>query len=494
MSEYQVLARKYRPRRFSEVIGQEVVVTTLLNAILMGKTAHAYLFCGSRGTGKTSLARLFAKALNCQNPSSDGEPCNQCSSCQEIAGGYSMDVLEIDGASHRGIEDIRQINETINYAPSAGKYKIYLIDEVHMLTKEAFNALLKTLEEPPSKVKFFFATTEPHKLPATILSRCQRFNLRRISSENIQRKLADISSDLGIKAHPDALHLLAQLSEGGLRDAESLLDQVLAYCEGDLSLNIVSEALGILPRDILFSIDRAGHQNDFGSVFTLAKQVFSAGVHLPYFLEQLLLHFRTLLLVKIGAPVDLNEETLNRYRISATYYSEPQCMDILEMVVKAQQEIKFAPSEQIALEMLLLRIIRSHQKIPFEKLIQRLAEMEKKLISSGISEEKKSSPPPIFQKTDLKMLPPDQVESHSLKGKILEDPTPRLEELPSKPRLSTSVKRVQKEEPKVEKIQNVQEEKKIPLSSPLAAQQQTKFETLMRFAAKELDGSLKKES
>lgn len=216
---YQVLARKFRPKFFSEVIGQEAVITTLRHALAQKRLAQAYLFCGCRGTGKTTLARLFAKALNCTQLK-DGEPCNHCSSCIDIAAGHSLDVLEIDGASHRGIEDIRQINESVHFSPTSGRYKIYLIDEVHMLTKEAFNALLKTLEEPPEHVKFFFATTEPHKVPATILSRCQRFNLMRLSEEQIIKSLQTIADQLSIEVQePQALELVARLAEGSLRDA-----------------------------------------------------------------------------------------------------------------------------------------------------------------------------------------------------------------------------------------------------------------------------------
>lgn len=478
MSEYQVLARKYRPKTFQEVVGQDAIVTTLLNAIQLGKTAHAYLFCGSRGTGKTSIARLFAKALNCQHPTGY-EPCNKCSSCLEIAGGYSMDVLEIDGASHRGIEDVRQINDTIGYAPSSGKYKIYLIDEVHMLTKEAFNALLKTLEEPPAKVKFFFATTEPHKIPPTILSRCQRFNLKRISSEKIQQKLDSIAKDLGIKVQPAALHLIAQLSEGGLRDAESLLDQSLAYSAKELTVATVSEALGILPRDLLFSLDEAGRECNYGFAFSLGKEVFSSGVHLPYFMEQLLSHFRTILLLKIGSPVDLTEETMQRYRTSATFYTESQCLEILEIITTAQQEIKSAPSEQVALEMLLLRILRSHQKIPFEQLVQRLSDMEKKLTLAPIqtTELKQTSYP---SKAQISPPPlPKEPPIVSLTSSISEDPTPRQEELPQKKITRTNLKE--------------NEEKSEPpptLSKEQSLRERAKVETLMRFAAKELDGSL----
>ncbi|NGX54231.1 MAG: DNA polymerase III subunit tau, partial [Chlamydiae bacterium] len=290
MSEYQVLARKYRPKFFRDVIGQEVIVTTLVNAIKMERTAHAYLFCGSRGTGKTTLARLFAKALNCSNLSSDHEPCNKCASCKEISASNAIDVLEIDGASHRGIEDMRQIIETIGYVPTLGKYKIYLIDEVHMLTKEAFNALLKTLEEPPEKVKFLFATTEPHKIPATILSRCQRFNLNRISSEKIEEKLVAIAKDLSITIAPEALSLIAKLSEGSLRDAESLFDQLLAFQESEITLDDASEALGMMPRKIFFALDEAGSKNDFSAAFKIADEVFSSGRNLAYFVEELILH------------------------------------------------------------------------------------------------------------------------------------------------------------------------------------------------------------
>ena len=241
MSTYQVLARKYRPQHFNEVLGQDAIVTTLKNAIKHNRLAHAYLFCGSRGTGKTTLARVFAKALNCQSPTSDAEPCNKCSSCKEIAAGNALDVLEIDGASHRGIDDIRQINETVGYASSSGKYKIYIIDEVHMLTKEAFNALLKTLEEPPLKVIFLFATTEPHKVLPTILSRCQRFNLNRISLDTIVDKLRQIAIDQNVEIDEEALYLLAQRAEGGLRDAESLFDQIIAFHEVEFKFKLLSK-------------------------------------------------------------------------------------------------------------------------------------------------------------------------------------------------------------------------------------------------------------
>ena len=248
---YQTFTRKYRPQKFQEVVGQEAIVTTLKNAIRLKRSAHAYLFSGSRGVGKTTLARLFAKALNCQNLDGQIEPCNECVSCKEIASSRSMDVIEIDGASNRGIDDMRQINETITYAPARG-YKIYIIDEVHMLTKEAFNALLKTLEEPPPAVKFFFATTEAHKVLPTIISRCQRFDLTQISHESIVTKLQAIAKESSREVEEEAMHLIARFSEGSLRDAESFLDQIFCFEEGPLQPKSFIKHWEQLPMNISF--------------------------------------------------------------------------------------------------------------------------------------------------------------------------------------------------------------------------------------------------
>lgn len=381
MSEYQVFARKYRPQTFAEVLGQDPIVTTLKNAIKYQRLHHAYLFCGMRGTGKTTLARVFAKAINCSHLSQDFEPCNQCSSCKEITSGHSLEVIEIDGASNRGIDDIRQINETVGYAASSGRYKIYIIDEVHMLTKEAFNALLKTLEEPPPKVLFLFATTEAYKVLPTILSRCQRFNLARIPMDTILGKLQRIVSENGGKAEEDALRMIAERAEGGLRDAESLLDQIHSFHGGEITKQSVASVLGIFPRDILFELDLAGKEGNYAKAFEVASLLFSEGKDLIHFVETLTEHIRNLLIVKLSGKdsplLNVSPSDRIKYEASAKFYRKELCMSLLDYLTEKQTQIRFAPSGQIALETILLHVLRSHTRVPVEFLVRKLTELEK---------------------------------------------------------------------------------------------------------------------
>jgi DNA polymerase-3 subunit gamma/tau len=385
-AHYQVIARKYRPQKFTSVVGQEAIVTTLKNALRYNRLAHAYLFSGCRGTGKTTLARVFAKALNCKNPSPDFEPCNTCSSCLDIMAGRSLDVLEIDGASNRGIDDIRQINETIGYAPASGKYKIYIIDEVHMLTKEAFNALLKTLEEPPANVKFFFATTEPHKVLPTIISRCQRFDLNRIPSQELKKKLAWIAQDLNIDCEEDVFSLIANLSEGSLRDAESLLDQIICYAEHPITAAKVSSTLGVMPRTAFFALDKAFEEQNLAFAFELANEIFSSGKDLSYFVDNLIEHYRSLLKLKLHTPVTFPTAKLReQYASSHGIYTEEQCLYILEFLMHWQQQIGKTPFKRVSLEMILVHIIRSKQRITLPALVKRLIELEQKLGTGGMS-------------------------------------------------------------------------------------------------------------
>ena len=440
---YQVIARKYRPQTFADVIGQTAIVTTLKNALKFHKLAHAYLFCGCRGTGKTTLARVFSKALNCQKLTENFEPCNQCQSCLEISQGRSLDVIEIDGASHRGIDDIRQINDTIGYAPSSGKYKIYIIDEVHMLTKEAFNALLKTLEEPPANVKFFFATTEPHKVLQTIMSRCQRFDLSRITFPLIQEKLSKIATDLAVAVEEDALGLIAKLSEGSLRDAESLFDQVLCYNEGTLTIEKISTSLGIVSTSAFFELDEAVLEQDYSYAFVLAERIFSSGKDLSYFLDSLMEHFRTILVFQLGQPPQLSPLNNKKYlHASSAVYSQEQCLYILDYLLGWIQQLSKSTFKRISIEMILLHIIRSKKRMPIDALVRRLHELQKTLpapdklqeVAPTLKIEEPIKPSPTVREQEA-AAPIKQEPSPIIEEVILEmDPVVKIED--SKPQVS----------------------------------------------------------
>ncbi len=379
---YLVIARRYRPQQFADVIGQDAIVRTLKNALQSGRVCHAYLFAGSRGTGKTSIARLYAKALNCSSLLASGEPCNTCPSCVEITEGRSLDVQEIDGASHRGIDHIRALTESASYAPSCGRYKIYLIDEVHMLTKEAFNALLKTLEEPPPSVKFFLATTEPHKIPTTIISRCQRFNLRRLSQEAIVSKLQRIVTDMNVRAEEAALHRLAGYADGGLRDAESLLDQVISFSEGHIREEIVEEVFGIAPIDWLLELDRAIATADISVAYTISDRVFHEGKDIGHFIDDVTDHFRSLLLLKLRIPspsLAIGTEAHKAMCASAALMSQEHLLELLNILAEAQRTLKTAASQRFLLEWLLLNIVRIQRKVPLPLIARKLFELQEQI-------------------------------------------------------------------------------------------------------------------
>jgi len=379
MKTYQVIAKRFRPQQFCEVVGQDPVVQTLKNAIRMGRLGHAYLFCGMQGTGKTTLARLLAKAVNCKNLSSNQEPCNSCSSCREITSGCFLDVIEIDGASNRGIDDIRNLNDTVIYAPPLGRYKVYIIDEVHMLTKEAFNALLKTLEAPPKHVLFCLATTEAHKVLPTIISRCQRFDLKRITSEQIYETLHSITKQIDIEVEDKALCLLAKYAEGSLRDAESLLDQLICYESSPITEDHVLKLLGLLPLDLFFALDEAVSKMNLPFAFEFSEKIFKMGCHLGHFLESLTTHYRTIALVQ------MKKTDYAEYEQSAQYYSKEQCLKILEYLLETQEKMAKTPFKQVHLEIILLHILRSKHQISVEALVERLEKLK---------EESNLPPPP----------------------------------------------------------------------------------------------------
>jgi DNA polymerase III subunit gamma/tau len=422
MEKYQIIPRKFRPKRFAEVFGHAAIVTTLKNALRSQNVGQAYLFCGMRGCGKTTLARIFAKALNCEALAEGFEPCNACVSCLEIAGGRSLDLIEIDGASNRGIDDIRKLNETVGYAPSRGKYKIYIIDEVHMLTKEAFNALLKTLEEPPKNVKFFFATTEPHKVLPTILSRCQRFSLGRIPEKELTQKLQHICTQLGVAAEEEALSQIGHLAEGSLRDAESLLDQLICYGKSPLTLSLTREVFGLISNDYLFELDEAIHTHSSDKAFQLAKELYSCGKDLNFCLDSLYDHFRTYLGIHLGEPLKAP------YAKWAKEYTKERCLTLLDTLMQWQQSLSKTTLKQIHLEMLFATLVQNVRKISLNGLIERLLELEERL-----KEPKRESiePPPPEEKVveTIQEEPPPPIEEPVVEPPQEEQTPPPKEEI-----------------------------------------------------------------
>ncbi|NGX45361.1 MAG: DNA polymerase III subunit tau [Chlamydiae bacterium] len=414
MEKYQIIPRRFRPKSFSEVAGHEPIVTTLKNALALNRVSQAYLFCGSRGTGKTTLARLFAKALNCTARKEDGEPCNSCRSCDSINEGRSLDIIEIDGASNRGIDDIRQINETVGYASAEGGKKIYIIDEVHMLTKEAFNALLKTLEEPPQNVVFFFATTEPHKVLPTILSRCQRFDLQRLPLKPIRAKLSTICNALELSYEDEALELIATLSDGSLRDAENLLDKLICSGLSPLTAPAAREILGLQPTAFFFSLDEAIGASALKQALTLGNELFDRGTDLTTALNALLDHFRNHLVLLLDGTLAHPEKAL--YQKHNAQYTKDQCLYILDLLIQWQQSGNSSFLSRAHFEILMTQLIRSRQTTTIDQLVLSLQELEKKIGGAPEPVRKEEEPPPPPKKEEAKKAsppPPQKEELHS---------------------------------------------------------------------------------
>ncbi|HVO84800.1 MAG TPA: DNA polymerase III subunit gamma/tau [Syntrophobacteria bacterium] len=379
---YLVLARKWRPQRFEEVIGQPHLIQTLRNAISAGRLAHAYLFSGPRGVGKTSVARILAKALNCQQGPSP-TPCNECESCREITEGAALDVLEIDGASNRGINEIRELRENIRYLPSKSPYKIYIIDEVHMLTSEAFNALLKTLEEPPAHVIFIFATTEAHRVPMTILSRCQRFDFRRLAVSAIVETLRRIAKDEEIRISDTSLRVLAREAEGSMRDAESLLEQMIVFSGKQIDDSALLQVLGVIDRQALLDTAAALLSGDAARCLEIVERLSIHGHNLRRFCQELAAHFRDLLVVKIcESPeelVDLTAGEVAELREQAERLSDATLQQFLHFLVRGEEEIRRASNPKLVMEMTLLRLIQLPRLMEIDRLIVQVRQLEERL-------------------------------------------------------------------------------------------------------------------
>lgn len=360
----QALYRKWRSQSFSELVGQEHVVQTLRNALREGRVAHAYLFAGPRGTGKTSVARILAKALNCTADEAD-RPCNQCAVCQSITEGRMLDLIEIDAASNNSVDDIRELRDKVSFHPTEGRYKVYIIDEVHMLSNSAFNALLKTLEEPPPHARFVLATTEPHKIPATIISRCQRFDFRRLSVPEIAEHLSHIVAEEGFGAEPEALTAIGRAAQGCMRDAISLLDQMLSYGSDTVSFAQVQQAIGAVNSQAVSALVDALVQQDVTTGLLLIQQLVRDGASLVEFCHQTIEHLRGLMVIQLTGNadllMDLPGETLQQMRTQAKRWTHPQTLFAIKRFSEAIGELKGGSQPQLPLELALIEASQGPQ-------------------------------------------------------------------------------------------------------------------------------------
>ncbi len=408
---YIVFARKYRPQAFDEVIGQSHITTTLENAIAQNRVAHAYIFAGPRGVGKTTTARIFAKALNCEKgPTAD--PCNKCPSCLEITLGSSLDILEIDGASNRGIDEIRNLRENVKFSPSKGRFKIYIIDEVHMLTIDAFNALLKTLEEPPAHVKFIFATTQAHKVPPTILSRCQRFDFRRISIKDIVDSLKAIAKKENLKVDDDVLILMARHSDGSMRDAQVVLDQISSFADGKISLKDASKMLGAVSDDILFNLADTIKLKDSLKALKIINDLVNEGKDVAQIVLYLIEHFRDLSVAKISkeplALIDASPEKIKRYEEQAAKFTSEEMLYIVYTLSNTIDFVRKSNMARVPFEVAMIKLTRMGSIVSTADLMERLEKIE-----GGLKVDAKNQPPALIQKSHKdKEAIPDKKPHH----------------------------------------------------------------------------------
>lgn len=387
---YMALYRKWRPDEFEEVKGQEHVVTTLKNQITHDRIGHAYLFCGTRGTGKTTVAKLFAKAVNCEHPLEDGSPCNECATCKAISAGSSLNVIEIDAASNNGVDNIRDIRDEVQYSPTEGKYKVYIIDEVHMLSIGAFNALLKTLEEPPSYVIFILATTESHKIPITILSRCQRYDFRRISLDTIYDRLKELLKREGIEAEEKAVRYVAKAADGSMRDALSLLDQCIAFYLGQtLTYEKVLEVLGAVDVEVFNQLMCHVAENDTMQALEVIDEIIWQGRELSQFVTDFTWYMRNLLLIKasdnVNDQLDISAENLESMKQVAGKLEMESLMRYIRVFSEMSNQIRYATQKRVTLELAIIKLTTPQMENNMDSLLDRIRLLEKKVEEGAFS-------------------------------------------------------------------------------------------------------------
>ncbi|KZL88429.1 DNA polymerase III subunit gamma/tau [Clostridium magnum] len=379
---YTALYREWRPKTFTDVVGQEHITVTLKNQIKNHRIAHAYLLCGTRGTGKTSTAKIFSKAVNCLNLQ-DGEPCNECEMCQKINSGLSIDVIEMDAASKRRLEDIKDVIENVKYPPQEGKYKVYIMDEVHMLTQEAVNAFLKTLEEPPSNVIFILATTDPQKLPVTILSRCQKFDFRRIKSSSVFDRLRNIVKDQGVFADDKSLSLISRMSDGAMRDALSILDQAISMGEGKVEYNGVVTMLGLVSNENLLKLTESIIEKSVEASMRTIDDIVFSGKDIYTFIRDMITHMRNLLMVKVSQNpeeiLDMSEENLNFIKEQAQKIRIEEIMRNIRILQDAEEQSKWTKQSRIYLELAVIKMCKIEYDTSKEVMLSRLNRLEEAL-------------------------------------------------------------------------------------------------------------------
>lgn len=410
---YMALYRKWRPNEFEEVKGQEHIVTTLKNQVIHDRVGHAYLFCGTRGTGKTTMARLFAKAVNCEHPLEDGSPCNECDSCKAINAGNSLNVIEIDAASNNGIDNMRNIREEVQYSPTQGKYKVYIIDEAHMIRAEAFNALLKTIEEPPSYVIFILATTERHKIPITILSRCQRYDFRRISLDTICDRLTDLLNREQIEAEEKAIRYVAKVADGSMRDALSLLDQCIAFYLGQkLTYEKVLEVLGAVDIEVFNRL--MGHIVDRQNVEALeiVDEIIWQGRELTQFVTDFTWYMRNLLLLKasdhVNDQLDISADNLESMKQMAGRVEMEPLMRYIRVFSELSGQMRYATQKRVTLELAIIKLVTPQMEKGMDSILERLRILEEKVEQGALLDDEKLKA--LMQNQDSGSAPKDEPE------------------------------------------------------------------------------------